>query len=296
MILSFLFLLLAVLLIFLGAELLLRSTSHLSQSFSLSSLDMGLIFGGLAASLPLSILTNFGNSVDQNMVMQTALGACIPNVGLLGLFLLFRSCTITHALKWRKLPLLLLVYLLLFFVMLGGKISKAEGVYLLIVLFFYILAQFFFPEKKEESEEKPSFGGTLLQCGIFIASTLLLIFGTKYFFTHFPALSHPFELLLLCIPQIAIAILCIIHKKGEFFLGTILGSNAFILLMSISFSALKQPIHFTETMLKIFFPIMVGFTFLLWLLTFQKKQVLSYLDGIILLVFYIGSIAFLFFR
>lgn len=303
MILSWLFVLLGALLLFIGAELLLRSSLRLSKIFSYHFFDAGITFGAFAVSLPLALLTNFGTFAPtaQSAALQNSFGVCIANIGLaLGLYLLFQPCKITSTIRWRKLPLLFLVYLVVFFVMVGGKISKAEGVYLLIVLFFFSLAQFFFPEQeREKHNDTRSVGGLFLQIGIYIASCLLLFFGTKYLLNHFnvPSLAHFSSVTFgLILPQLAVAIPCLFHKKGEFFLGTILGSNAFTILLTIPLSALKKPIHFFERFLTLFFPIMVFFTLLLWLLTFQKKGRLTYFDGVILLFSYAAYLAFLFFR
>ena len=96
------------------------------------------------------------------------------------------------------------------------------------------------------------------------------------------------------LPELATALVAVFRKEEEIIVGTIIGSNIFNPLLVTFVATLIRPIVFSKKMLFIDFPIMVGFSILLWILMILGKDRLSRADGLILLFSYFSYIIFVF--
>ncbi len=312
---AWLFIALGILLLYVGADLLVRSAVQLALHFKLSRMLIGLTIVAFATSIPEVLVSIVGQIKGSNgdIALGNALGSNITNMGLvLGVYLLLRPCKVTHEIKWQKMPQLLLTYLILFFVMLGGKISRPEGIFLFLVLILYIVFQYFFPPKKAEVEEEIKIHNNervpakiTLQVLSIIASSVLLILGTRLLIdgalnlAMVIGLSERIVAISIIafgtsLPELATAIVAAFRKEREIIVGTVVGSNIFNLLLIIPCATIVKPILFSNKMLFIDFPLMLSFSILLWVLMVLGRDRLSRLDGAILLFAYFSYITFLF--
>ncbi|NGX39254.1 MAG: Inner membrane protein YrbG [Chlamydiae bacterium] len=313
---SFVIIFIGMTLLYLGAELLVRSAVQLALDLKLSRLVIGLTIFAFATSAPEVVSSTLGQIYGQSgdIAMGDVLGSNITNMGLvLGIYLLFRPCNVTHTLKWQKMPLLFFVYLLLFLVMLGGVINRIEGAFLFLVLLFYIFLQFYIPPKKAELEEeieihKEKKGrrvSRFLQVIGIIASAALLLLGANLMIrgvlqvaAYFGLSERVVAISIIAfgtsLPETATAIVAAFRKEPEIIVGTVIGSNIFNPLFVLPCATIVKPIRFSPQMLFIDFPLMVVFTLLLWVLMVLGKDRLSRLDGGILLFSYLSYILFLY--
>jgi len=273
-------------LLLVGAELLLRSLVQIASSYRLSKFALGMTLAAFAVSAPLALFSQT-NDIAGSIALSTMIDCNIANIGLvLGLFLIFSPLRPPTEMKWLIMPLLFLVYLILFLIMLGGKVSQVEGVYLLMILALYIISQFFFvPRKSGTSNKIPFLSIFLVLCAI-----SFLIWGTLLFSD-----STLFAVRGLSFPLLAVALIGILRKEGEILLGTVIGSCALNLLLTIPIHAIAAPIFFSQKILLVEFPLMVAFALLLWVLTVFGKRLLSRLDGALLLLSYAAYMGYLFF-
>jgi|GEM_PF-2790888 len=273
-------------LLFAGAELLLRSLVQIANSYRLSKFSLGMTLSAFAVSAPLALFSQ-KSGIEGSLILHKMIDYNIANIGLiLGLFLIFSPLRFPRQTKWLILPLLFLVYLILFLILLGGKVSQMEGVYLLLVLALYLIAQFFFvPKRKRAPTKKPWLWIFLALCSIGLLSWGTLSFSSNVLFI----------VRGLSLPLLAVAFVGMLRKEGELILGTVVGCNVFNLLLTIPISALAKPILFSQKILLVDFPLMVSFTLLLWVLTVFGKRLLSRLDGVILTFSYGAYLAYLFF-
>ncbi|NGX37537.1 MAG: Inner membrane protein YrbG [Chlamydiae bacterium] len=314
--LSWMLILLGAILLYVGAELLVRSAVQIALHFKLSRLIIGLTVVAFCTSMPealVSIIAQLkGGSGD--ISLGNVLGSNIANLSLvLGVYLMLRPCDVTHEMKWQKMPQLLFVYLMVFFVMLGGTINRVEGVFLLFVLGLYILHQYTLPPKKQELEEEIRIHDDVkrapvrikLQIFAVISSGILLILGTQSLIdgalkiaTHYQISERIIAISLLAfgtsLPELATAIVGAFRKEQEIIVGTLVGSNIFNPLLILPCATFIKPIVFSSRMLIIDFPIMVVFTIILWVLMVLGHDRLSRVDGAILLFAYFSYIAFLY--
>ncbi|NGX47401.1 MAG: Inner membrane protein YrbG [Chlamydiae bacterium] len=317
MTLSWLLILLGMFLLYLGAELLVRSAVQIALHFKVPKLVIGLTVVAFATSTPEALVSIFSQlkGAAGDIALGNVLGSNIANVGLvLGVYLMIRPCDVTHGMKWQKMPILFVVYLLLFLVMVGGKISRIEGIYLFLVLIFYNIFQYFFPPKKAELEEELKVHDEVkrppvkITLPIFaaIGSAVLLILGTQALLDgalkvaeHFQISERVIAISVIAfgtsLPELATALVTAFRKEQEILVGTVIGSNIFNPLLIIPFATMINPIYFSQKMLLIDFPLMVAFTVLLWVLMVLGNNRLSRIDGSILLLSYVSYVTFLFF-
>ncbi len=303
-------------LLYLGAELLVRSAVRIARHFKISRLVIGLTIVAFSTSTPeaiVSMIAQLEGSLG-DIALGNIIGSNIANIGVvLGIYLLIRPCDVSYEMKWQKIPILLFVYLLMFLVMLGGKISKAEGAFLFLVMILYLVYEFFFPPKPEELKEeieiyndapKTRFGvifeflGVLGSVGLLIFGTQGLLDGAIKLANHYGISERVIAISVVAfgtsLPELATAIIAAFRKQQEIFVGTIIGSNIFNPLLIIPCATFVKAIHFSPKMLMIDFPLMVGFTILLWILMILGHNRLSRLDGAILLLAYFSYITFLY--
>ncbi len=311
-----LYLISGIILLYIGAELLVRSAVQLALYFRVSRLVIGLTIVALMTSVPEVLTSVLGQlrTANGDIALGNMLGSNITNIGLvLGIYLLLRPTNVMKELKWQKMPILFFVYLLVLFVMIGGKISRIEGFFLLGVLILYVVFQFLFPPKKAEVEEKIKIHEEVkfrpakitLQFFAIIGSAALLILGTDAFLRgaiDFGQLIGVSERVIAVsiiafgtsLPELATAFVGAFRKEPEIIVGTVIGSGIFNSLLIIPCASFIRPILFSPKMLYIDFPIMVAFALLLWILMLFGHNRLSRFDGIILLIAYFSYVTFLF--
>ena len=316
MVLSWLMILFGVILLYVGAELLVRSAVQIALHFKLSRLVIGLTVVALCTSAPealVSIIAQLKEGAG-DIALGNILGSNIANVGLvLGIYLLLRPCDVTHELKWQKMPLLFFVYLMVFLVMLGGTINRVEGAFLILVLALYILHQYTLPPTKKqleeeiqihEGEKRPPVKITLQILGV-ISSVILLVLGTQSLIdgalkvaTHYQISERIISISLIAfgtsLPELATAIVGAFRKEQEIIVGAVVGSNIFNPLLILPLATFIKPIVFSSKMLIIDFPLMVVFAIVLWVLMVLGNDRLSRVDGAILLFAYFSYIVFLY--
>jgi len=303
-------------LLYLGAELLVRSAVQIATYFNIPRLVIGLTVIAFATSAPEAIASVIGQirGVTGDIALGNVIGSNIANVGLvLGIYFLLRPCDVSKELKWQKMPLLFFIYLLVFLIMLGGKITLLEGSFLLFVMIVYIALQYYLPEKKaaieeeikvhEESKKKPK--TIVFQVCSILGSAVLLVFGSRFLVdgaiemgTSFGLSERVIGISVVAIgtslPEVATAIVAAFRKEEEIIVGTVLGSNIFNPLLTLFCATTVKTIKFSSSMIFIDFPLMVAFSILLWVLMILGKSRLSRLDGSILLVSYLFYVIFLF--
>ena len=303
-------------LLYIGAELLVRSSLQIALHFKLSKLIIGLTIVAFATSAPEAITSVIGQikGAQGDIALGNVIGSNIANVGLvLGFYLMIRPCDVTHEMKWHKMPFLFLVYLLMFLVMIGGKISGMEGIFLFLAMILYIVLQFFLPPKKEILEEEikiydevkpPPMKITLQILGV-IGSVALMILGSKFLIDGALKIANILGIseriiaisivaLGTSLPEVATALVAAFRKEQEIIVGTIIGSNIFNPLLIIPCATIVKPIYFAPKMLLIDFPLMVAVSLLLWVLMVLGNNKLSRIDGAILLFSYASYITYLY--
>ncbi len=254
------------LLLYLGAEALVRGGSNLGLKLGLSPLVVGLTivaFGTSAPELAVSVNAVLDNKTD--VAVGNVVGSNIANIGLiLGVSALVRPLSINVRLIRTDIPVLIGVSLLFCLLMGNGVVSRFDGLILftgiiVFIVFSIIAARRSQPETQNlyaeqlEEELHPAPRPWWLDTGMVIGGLVLLVVGGRFMvdgavqIARLAGLSEAVIGLTIIavgtsLPEMATSILAAAKKMGDISAGNIIGSNIFNLLGILGTSALLAPL------------------------------------------------------
>lgn len=295
-------------LLILGGNWLLKSAVALSLKLEISKIVIGMTVVSLATSAPeliVSINAALNNSAD--LALGNVIGSNIANISLvLGITLLFGSIEVQKSFYTTDWPMMMLTSILLYFFLTDDRIiSQNEGILFLVflIVFLIFLLKFqktaVFDELPEDDEELPFYkiilfltiGGVALWGGSELlingATSLAKDFGVSERIIGVTVVSVGTS-----IPELAASIIAIIKKEKAISLGNLVGSNIFNILAVLGITAIITPIEVMDQKFltnDIFW--MLGISFLILPLVFLPKGLrLNWIDGIVLLLVYVGFV------
>lgn len=203
MIATYLFLLLGILLLYLGAEALVKGGASLALRFKLSPLIIGLTIIGYGTSCP-ELLVTLESAIKgySNLSVGNAIGSNIFTIGfLLSISSLIRPITLRKQNLKFDLPILLLASLLLSFFTINGKIQLFEAIIFFLLFLTYTISAYIFAQKEHLIEKKDiveEIGTPLksfyLDLLFIIGGIALLVYGASLFIDRAIILSNLFNI------------------------------------------------------------------------------------------------------
>jgi len=302
-----------IILLYFGAESLVKGSSRLASSLGIRAMVIGLTIVAYGTSAPeaiVGILANLKN--NPQIALGNIIGSNIANIGLiLGISALVSPLKVQFSTLKKELPVLVVTVLVLFLFALDLKISRFEGLVLFSGTVFFTLYLIFRTVKeyqdsqliliREEFEREYSlankkkirltkqilfilFGLVGLLCGAH-----LLLRSAVFFAHHFGISEWIIGLTLVAIgtslPEMATSIVAAHRKEPDIALGNVLGSNIFNILFALGVAALVNPIPVEKTALTLEFPLLLLFS--IGLIPLLKSGlILSRREGGFLLAFY----------
>ncbi len=292
-----------ILLLYAGAEMLIRGASRVAFRLGVPSLIIGLTIVSMGTSLP-EVVTAFiaqweGGKGD--LALGNVIGSNIANVGLIvGVTALARPLVCAPHVVKIDMPLLILSQILLLLLMIPLTIYRISGLLMVSLMVAYVIYCVKTGEQTVEEQElaklKPNNSWLIVDILLIIAGLLALVFGGDYFVkgavqiaTHYHISERVIGLTIVAIgtslPELAITFVAAYRKHTDIALGNIVGSSIFNSLFIAGGVSLLIPIHFSQKLLLVDGPIMLLFCLLLWLIMYRKRQI-SRLSGAILLICY----------
>ena len=315
----FLFIL-GLILLYIGAEFLVRGSSRLALLARISPTVIGLTVVAFGTSFPefvTSIVAAWQDKID--LAIGNIVGSNIANIclilGISGLIfpLLIDPKTVKKELYW------MMGASILFWIFgLGGTINHIEGAVLVagIIVFSLTMIRNSINERKnfkdEESitqeSEKLNKLSVPFRFSIYLVMTLggifLLMLGSDWLIesaTNIALALGVSEVVIglslvafgTSLPELATAIIAIMRKENEILLGNIVGSNIFNILFvgGILSAFFTAPIN--HRIITIDLPIMLIVSLFLVIIVLKLKQI-SRLTGLLLLIIYISYIVYIF--
>jgi cation:H+ antiporter len=253
-------------LLYLGAEWLVRGAAGLARSLGVTPLVVGLTvvaFGTSAPELVVSIIASLGGRGP--LVIGNVVGSNIANLGLiLGLMATLSRLAVDGGLVRREVPALLLSTLLLPLLLVGGEVSRLEGGVLVLVAVALTVLLVRAPSRDEVERERdqveqvaPSDAATpsrLVLAGMVVVGLVVLVFGGRFLIGSAArlalALGMSERLVGLTIvavgtslPELAASVIASVRGHGAMAVGNILGSNVFNVLLVLGGGALVRPVE-----------------------------------------------------
>ncbi|ORU90976.1 MAG: calcium/sodium antiporter [Cycloclasticus sp. symbiont of Poecilosclerida sp. N] len=290
-----------------------KGASAIARNFGISPLIIGLTVVGLGTSAPEMLVAGMA-SIQGNTGLATgnAVGSNIANIGLvLGTTALIAPVLIKSSLLKRELPILLAISIMSYLLIIDGDLSRFDGLVLLSALaaFMYWLIRSAKQSKSQQadplgtefSKEIPSNLSNSKAFFFFlrgliglIVSSKLLVWAAVNIAVVFGVSDLVIGLTIVAIgtslPELAASITSVLKKESDLAVGNIIGSNAFNLLAVLCLPGLIRPGAVDSQLVFRDFPIMLGFTLLLFAFSyrFNGEAKISRLKGTVLTIFFIS--------
>lgn len=301
-------------LLFVGAEVLVRGASRLAALLGIPPVIVGLTvvaFGTSAPELAVSALS--ASRGASGIAVGNVIGSNIFNIlAILGLVALLRPLRIHSRVVWRDVPVMVGVSGLAFALAWNGAISRLEGGLLLAGLALFLLmmrrASADEPHVTENvgSPARVGFPGVTVQVASVVAGLFLLVIGSRWLVRGATEIASAlgFSDLLIgltlvaagtSLPELATSVVAALRRHEDIAVGNVVGSNVFNLLGVFGISALVSnlPLQVTPESLRVDFPVMIAAA-VLCLVFFASGRSLARSEGAFLLVCYGWYTAYLF--
>ncbi len=325
MLLDLLLFVIGIVLLYWGAEMMVKNSSWLAKSIGVSPLIIGMTVVAFGTSAPELLVSGIA-SIQQNsdIALGNVIGSNIANIGLvLGLVVLIWPPHSEERAVRREFPFLIIVSILLFLLSLDGTIGRIDGAVLVTLFSIFILYNILtvrrgmvdkLKHEVEEIEEKIEdviehkrvhrrkvirnlLFATIGLIALIIGSKLLVDSATS--FAEAIGVSQMVIGLSLValgtsLPELFTSVVASIKKAEQINVGMVLGSNIFNTLLILGVAALIFPISVDSGQRFVSLPVMLLFTAAVF--PILKKSITTYrLIGLFMVLGYFAFIFYSFF-
>ena len=312
--LPFIFLILSIIILYIGGEIIIRSSVLIAESLRIPTLIIGLTVVSFATSLPevfVSVEALLEGS--SNIALGNVFGSNIANLSLvMAILALLSNLNITKQTFKIDYPFLLIISLFLGVIMLlFHSINLYFGILFLIILFFYLVYitknrndndYLEINQSKDIVNNKNHFklikNIIFLLVGVFVLKlgADVLVKNTINFAKYFGISDRVIAVTIVAfgtsIPELVTSIIASLKKQQGLAIGNLIGSNIFNILAVLGISSIIQEIKISD--LKIIYYdylFMIFVTFLLGLFIYRSKDKnISKKQGYFMLMTYVAYI------
>ncbi len=312
MIATFLLLVLGLVLLYGGAEGLVRGSSSLALRLGLSPLVVGLTvvaFGTSAPELMVSLRAAYLGQGD--ISVGNVVGSNICNIGLiLGFSALIVPIKVASQIVRIDTPVMIAVTGLALLFLRDGGLSRAEGFVLFSLLVVYVVFSVVMAKRQGADPLAAEFGeeirvskrGVAVDLLLVSGGLVLLVLGAQSLvgaaidIAGSAGLSEAVIGLTIValgtsLPEFATSLVAALKKEADIAVGNIVGSSIFNLLGILGLSAGITPLT-SAGITAVDLWVMGGFAVVLWIFSWTGFRI-TRTEGLVLLVAYFGYIAWL---
>ncbi|MBW2085568.1 MAG: calcium/sodium antiporter [Deltaproteobacteria bacterium] len=322
MILNLLFCLVGFVMLYFGAEWLVKGSSSLARSLGVTPIVIGLTVVAFGTSAPELVVSLVSSIQGKSMIaVGNVVGSNICNIALvLGLAAVFQPITSDRSVIKRDIPIMLGISLYLIILTLDSKLVRIEGAALFGGIILYTFFNYYLARKADNPE---SIGGSVAAVSeaediIYITSRqkqivlivlgiigvvagaqivvesavkIMTILGVSEKFIGLTIVAFGTSL-----PELATSVVAALRKEMDISIGNLVGSNVFNIMSVLGVASLVRPISipggFFESGLVIDYLVMMFISFLPWLIM-RKTFTITRKGGILLLFCYGGYLTYL---
>ncbi len=299
-------------LLYFGADWLVKGAVTISLKFGLSPLIVGLTVVALGTSLPEALVSIQATLDNQGgIALGNVIGSNILNIALiLGLSSLLQPLKVDSHLVKADVPILVGASFLLIVLLEDFHISRMEGALLLLGIVFYVTGNIMTVKRTSPAEdqiegmevpEDPS-KNLLRDIGFLILGLIALALGSNFLVEGSVDLARIWGLSEALIgltivsigtgtPELATALMAAYRKTADIAIGNAVGSNIFNIFFVVGLAGLIAPINGTQINPSDLY-VMFGLTFLL-LPTVWTGMVLDRKEGFLFVAIYVAYIYYL---
>jgi len=289
-----------------GGEMLVRGSSRFAKDLGISPIIIGLTVVAFGTSSPeFVVCLTAALQGASDITIGNIVGSNIANIALiLGMAAIIKPIRIHESILKVQTPFMIFLTMLVFIIALNHYIGRFEGLLIFLtlpLLIFYSIYSY----KNNSGEDKENRGTSkrhIIQLLMITLGLVFLIFGARLTVSSGISFARTFGLSELVIgvtiiaigtslPELSTAIFSAIKNEHEIVVGNVIGSNIFNLGI-LGLVALIHPISVNPAALKLDFPVMIVLSVLIFPIM-KIGSVISRIEGILLVCFYIGFIYYL---
>ena len=297
--------------LYFGAEWLVRGASRLASSLGVSPIVIGLTVVSLGTSAPeLVVCLVAALQGNPGLAIGNVMGSNLANIGLiLGLTSLVHPLEVKHRVVWREMPVMLLITFAIYPIAFDRVLSRMDGFMLLLVLLAYLVWVFRSGHPDEiksshgprdsmaTSEEAASLlnlkdiGHVALGSAFLVLGGYCIVKGAVEVASALGISEVIIGLTVVAIgtslPELATSLVAAMRQEVDIAVGNIIGSNIFNLTAIFGTTAIVRPIMIPETVLSRELAGVVFMSLLLLPILRNGWQIKRW-EGALLLTVYIG--------
>lgn len=250
-------------LLYFGAEGLVRGSASLALRLGLTPLVVGLTVVAMGTSMPEVMVSVKAALAERgDLAVGNVVGSNLFNIGvILGLTALLSPMKVQFQLIKIDAPIMVAVSLGLVAILWDGAVGRVEGAVLFGGLIVYIAGNIWLARRtatkeveNEFAEGVPARSGSVLLDGLFILGGLgILVIGARLLTDNSVALARSFgvsEAVIgltivaagTSVPELAASIVAAMKKEPDIALGNVIGSNIFNILGILGIASLVAPL------------------------------------------------------
>ena len=305
-----------------GAEWLVKGSSSLAKSLGITPVVIGLTVVAFGTSAPELVVSVVSSIQGKSMIaIGNAVGSNICNIALvLGVSAIFRPITCHASVVKRDIPIMIGISLYLLVLSFNSTIGRFEGATLFGGLILYTFFNYYNARKEsvgrtdieaimpqsdlEEVGFIASRSKQLLFIGVGICGVVLgaqLVVDSAVKIMTVLGVSEKFIGLTIVafgtsLPELATSVVAAIKRQMDISIGNLVGSNVFNILGVVGAASLIRPIPipggFFQSGLLIDYLVMIFISTLPWFMM-RKSYTVTRKDGLILLFCYLGFLGYL---
>ena len=310
------------LLLYYGAEWLVKGSSSLARSLGVTPVVIGLTVVAFGTSTPEFVVSLISSIKGNSMIaVGNVIGSNIFNISfILGISALFRPLTSSRSVVKRDIPIMLGVSLFILLLSLDSMLGRLEGAILFGGIILYTFFNYYMAIK-ESQQGQGNFTGQLesgieeigyirsrsRQIVLILAGIAGVIAGAQLVvdsavkIMEMLGVSEKFIGLTIVavgtsLPELATSVVAAIRKEMDISIGNLVGSNVFNILSVLGAASLIRPIPipggFIESGMIIDYMVMIFTSFLPWLFM-RRDFTVNRGDGLLLIICYFGYMAYL---
>jgi cation:H+ antiporter len=310
-------------LLYFGAEYLVKGSSSLARSLGVSPVVIGLTVVAFGTSAPELVVSLISSIKAKSMIaVGNVIGSNICNIALiLGLAALCNPIRSDPSVVRRDIPIMLGISVYLFILTINSKLGRLEGVTLFTGIILYTIFNYYI-SVRERTSSSSSLGISSIEAELeeirYIASRtkqilyviggiigvvagaelvvdsavkIMTILGVSQKFIGLTMVAFGTSL-----PELATSVVAAMRKEMDISIGNLVGSNVFNIMSVLGAASIVRPIPipggFFGSGMWIDYIVMF-LTSLLPLVMMRRTYTVSRLDGGILLFCYVGYITYL---
>jgi cation:H+ antiporter len=294
MISSLLFLILGSVLLYFGADWMVKSSVHIASKLNISRFVIGLTIVAFGTSLPEMGVSLKAAFFDKSgIAIGNIIGSNITNVLLvLGTCALISPITISYTKIRKDIFIYLGVCVVLIFLLWDGFLDRWEGIILFTGVVIYTVYSFM-SGKLYDEEIEDTISNWYWTTALLVSGIVILYIGSEFFIEgaiKFAKIIGVSELIIgmtvvalgTSLPELVISVVAATKNEHSISVGNIIGSNLFNIMSVLGLVSIIIPLPVEKSIFNFEIPVMIGSGLILIPLSLMNKPISKLLSILML--------------